>query len=66
MKPRPASKFTNLKNMNERNLDNQTSNVLNQQPSYVHQPSFCINHTKNYSSLQDGGWIKNEYRHLQG
>ena len=52
--------------MNERNLDNQTSNVLNQQPRYVHQPSFWINHENSYSSLEGGGLIKNDYQHLQG
>ena len=47
-------------------LDNQTSNCLNQEPNYVHQPSFYINRANSDSALQDGGWTKNDYQHLQG
>ena len=51
-------------------LDNQTSNCVNQQRNYVNQPLFYIDHAKSetshYAALQDGGWTKNDYQHLKG
>ena len=66
----PTSKFTNLKNMNERDLENQVSNNLNWKGNYANQPSLYVNQSNIESScytvLQDGGWTKNDYQHLQG
>ena len=55
--------------MNKMDLDSQTSNCVNQQQNHVNQP-FYINHANSeyshYAALQDGGWAKNDYQHLQG
>ena len=56
--------------MNKMDLDNQTSNCGNQQKNHVNPPLFDINHANSkasyYAALQDGGWTKNDYQHLQG
>ena len=50
--------------------DKELSNYVNQQPNYVNQSPIYINQSKNetscYAALQDGGWTKNDYQHLQG
>ena len=70
MKAIRGSKIINLNGMSEINLNKESSNYVNQEPNYVNQQSVYINQSKNetscYAALQDGGWTKNDYQHLQG
>ena len=70
IRARSASKSTDLKSMNKMDLDNQTSNRVNQRENYANQPLFYINHANSesihYAALHDGGWTKNDYQYLQG
>lgn len=59
-----------MRETNGMDLHNQTSNYVNQEPNYGNQSCFYINHldvkTNCYAALQDGGWTRNDYQHLQG
>ena len=50
-------------------LYKQRSTCVNLRGSYVNQPLFYINHANSenshYDAIQDSGWTRNDYQHLQ-
>ena len=70
MKPEPASELINMCETNGIDLDNQASHYVNHQPNYGNRSCLYMNHSNSetncYAALQDGGWTRNNYQHLQG